>query len=317
MLLTASSPQKSSTKRQNMILSFCCLCLQFFNVQGKQPNIVLFLADDMGYGDLGANSQEFSETPNLDSLAKNGIGFTDMHAGSSVCSCSRAALLTGRQGLRTGMTANFGQKSLYGLSLNEILLPQLLLDSGYSTMALGKWHLGHHNDYFPQQRGFEHWIGIPYSWDMGCADGENGVDWYDNFCAAASFRLGCPKMWYDAGMCSGASAANPGVPLFNDGEIVQQPANLSLIASELDAAAVDYISQFSETQDETVKPFFLYYASPHMHAPMAYATSFKNSSTSNTIFGDALRELDNSVSTLRLVSAQCSLLISSLLVRLV
>jgi arylsulfatase A-like enzyme len=75
------------------------------------------------------------------------------------------------------MTANFGQAALYGMSLNEILLPELLAEVGYSTMALGKWHLGHHVEYLPQHRGFEHWVGIPYSWDMGCGDGENGVDW--------------------------------------------------------------------------------------------------------------------------------------------
>lgn len=60
------------------------------------------------------------------------------------------------------MGANFGQQSLYGMSLNEILLPQLLFEAGYSTMALGKWHLGHHVNYLPQHRGFEHWVGIPY-----------------------------------------------------------------------------------------------------------------------------------------------------------
>jgi hypothetical protein len=140
-------------------------------------------------------------------------------------------------------------------------------------------------------------------------------------------------------MCQGASAAEPGVPFYVDDDIIEQPVNLSMVTSQLDVAAVNYISQFSKTilstedqkkdnkmqghrekkkngylrseegfnhdllvveenDDAIVKslpPFFLYYATPHMHAPMAYAAKFKNASTSKTIYGDALREMDNSV----------------------
>jgi hypothetical protein len=137
-----------------------------------------------------------------------------MHAGSSVCTPARAALLTGRLGPRTGIIHNFGQKSLHGLSLEEVTLAEVLSSAGYDTHMVGKWHLGHAAGFLPHQRGFGSWLGIPYSWDMGCTDGENGVDWFDNFCAAAPYRLGCPSWWGDAGMCGGASAGQPGVPLF-------------------------------------------------------------------------------------------------------
>jgi len=64
---------------------------------------------------------------------------------------------------------------------------------------VGKWHLGHASGFLPHERGFDSWLGIPYSWDMGCSDGTNGVDWFDNFCAAAPYRLGCPAWWGDEG----------------------------------------------------------------------------------------------------------------------
>ena len=97
--------------------------------------------------------------------------FTDFHSAASVCTPSRASLLTGRLGLRTGVTNNFRQGSLGGLPLSELTLPEHLRDQAmYRTAMAGKWHLGTHPPYHPTYRGFQRYLGVPYSVDMGCTD---------------------------------------------------------------------------------------------------------------------------------------------------
>jgi hypothetical protein len=112
---------------------------------GSRPNIVVFFSDDTGWGDLGANGGAFdsaavpSETPHLDGLAAAGLRLTDFHTGASVCTPSRAALLTGRLGLRTGVTHNFGVASTMGLDRNESTIAEVLKGAGYDTKMIGKW----------------------------------------------------------------------------------------------------------------------------------------------------------------------------------
>lgn len=108
------------------------------NTTSNRPNFILMFADDFGWGDLGANFAETKETPNLDRLASNGVRFTDFHAGASVCTPSRAALLTGRLGKRTGVTHNFSPASVAGLPLNETTVAEMLKSSGYSTGMIGR-----------------------------------------------------------------------------------------------------------------------------------------------------------------------------------
>lgn len=97
-----------------------------------RPNFVILFLDDWGYGDLGANwPAAEGMTPNMDRLAAEGIRFTDFHVGSSVCSVSRAALLTGRLGLRTGVVHNFAVDSMFGLPRTENTIAELLKPAGY------------------------------------------------------------------------------------------------------------------------------------------------------------------------------------------
>ena len=131
-----------------------------------KPNIVFIFADDLGYGDLGCYGAQDIATPNIDRLANDGIRFTDFYSGSSVCSPSRAALLTGRLPQRMGMNGVFWPTSYTGLSPSEITIPEILKKSKYVTGMVGKWHLGHREKFLPLQQGFDYFFGVPYSNDM-------------------------------------------------------------------------------------------------------------------------------------------------------
>src|SRR6476646_1167380 len=109
------------------------------------PNIIIILADDLGYGDLGCYGHPTIRTPNLDRMAAEGLRFTDFYAGQSLCTPSRAALLTGRLAVRSGMGGGPGRHVLYpndkgGLQLAVNTIPQVLKKRGYVTGAIGKWH---------------------------------------------------------------------------------------------------------------------------------------------------------------------------------
>jgi len=136
------------------------------NDGGDRPNIVFILTDDMGYGDVGVFGAENINTPNIDRLAKEGIKFTDFYSASSVCSPSRAALMTGRYPQRMGINSVFFPQSFTGMPTSERTIAEVLNKAGYTTGLVGKWHLGHRKKYLPLQRGFDEYFGIPYSNDM-------------------------------------------------------------------------------------------------------------------------------------------------------
>jgi arylsulfatase len=133
--------------------------------QSRPPNIVLIYADDLGYGDLSCYGSNIL-TPNLDQMAAEGIRFTEFCSASSVCSPSRAALLTGRYPLRAGVPRVLDVNDEGGLSRAETTLADMLKANGYSTACIGKWHLGTRPGYLPTDRGFDEYFGIPYSNDM-------------------------------------------------------------------------------------------------------------------------------------------------------
>jgi arylsulfatase A-like enzyme len=133
----------------------------------RKPNFIVLFADDMGYGDLGCYGHPNIRTPHLDRMAQQGMRFTSGYAAASVCTPSRAGLLTGRYAKRAGLPGNLGPDSAGGLPLSEITLSQHLQGAGYRTMAIGKWHLGHNSrSYLPRQRGFDEYFGLLYSNDM-------------------------------------------------------------------------------------------------------------------------------------------------------
>jgi arylsulfatase A-like enzyme len=129
------------------------------------PNIILITADDLGYGDLGCQGSRIA-TPNLDRMAGEGVRFEHYYAGSAVSSPSRAALLTGRYPIRTGLTRVLMPTDDIGLPDSETTIARMLKPRGYRTMCIGKWHLGSQTRFLPLNRGFDEFFGIPYSNDM-------------------------------------------------------------------------------------------------------------------------------------------------------
>ena len=126
-----------------------------------KPNIIVILADDLGYGDTGAYGSPRVKTPNIDALARDGVRFTQGYVAHPVCAPSRAALMTGRYQTRFGYEFNpVGRDRTGGVSREEVFLPRILKDAGYSTGMVGKWHLGQPAGYHPLDRGFDSFFGV-------------------------------------------------------------------------------------------------------------------------------------------------------------
>jgi len=133
----------------------------------RPPNVVVVLADDLGYGDLGVQGSNLIATPNLDRLARQGVRMTDFYASANICTPSRAGLQTGRYPIRTGLAYEVIRASdTNGLPLSEITLAEALKPD-YATALVGKWHLGHVAPFWPPTKhGYDLFFGLPYSHDM-------------------------------------------------------------------------------------------------------------------------------------------------------
>ncbi len=144
------------------LLFLCLLSLVIFGcTEKKQPNIILIMADDLGYGDLGCYGGDHIQTPNIDRLADLGIRFLDYHSNGAVCSPTRAALMTGRYQQRCGIegvVTAAGHRHT-GLSAEEYTLADYLGSKGYTTGIIGKWHLGYDTAFFPGNNGFDYFKG--------------------------------------------------------------------------------------------------------------------------------------------------------------
>jgi uncharacterized sulfatase len=152
-------------------LFFALSLITSITLAAERPNVVIILADDMGYGDLGCYGHPTFKTPRIDRMAAEGAKLMQFNTPTAFCAPTRASLMTGRYPFRCGMTQNPApdggpEADALALPKSEITLANVLHDAGYATGMVGKWHLGHKAGSLPTERGFDEYLGIPYSNDM-------------------------------------------------------------------------------------------------------------------------------------------------------
>lgn len=153
------------------LIFLLCLACTISHAATRPPNVVLILADDLGYGDLGCYGNPKFKTPRIDRLAAEGAKLTQFNCPLPFCAPTRSSLMTGRYPFRCGLSQNPApdggpDADALRLPASEVLLPQMLKSAGYATGMIGKWHLGHKSGALPTDRGFDEYLGIPYSNDM-------------------------------------------------------------------------------------------------------------------------------------------------------
>jgi len=241
--------------------------------EATRPNIVIIFADDLGYGDLGCYGHPTIRTPNLDRMAAEGMRFTEFYSAAEVCTPSRAALLTGRYPIRSGMCHDqfrvLRPRSLGQLPDNEITLAEALKAKGYATGCIGKWHLGvpqFNPGGHPRKHGFDFYFGLPHSNDMDPT----------------------PVAPKGAGKLAEQRAEWWNAPLYRDDQIIERPADQTTLTRRYTDEAVKFI------QRNKTKPFFLYFPHTFPHTPLFASKDFAGKSPRG-IYGDVVEELDASV----------------------
>jgi arylsulfatase A len=260
----------TSALRRLVFLYFILMAGCISAAQEGKPNIIIILADDLGYGDLGCYGHPTIKTPNLDRMAAEGMRFTQFYSAAEVCTPSRAALLTGRYPIRSGMCHNqfrvLRRDSMGYLPDNEITMAQALRSSGYATACIGKWHLGNYMnnpDGHPRKHGFDYYFGLPHSNDMNpSGTGPKG----------APAKLQQDPAWWQA-------------PLYRNEEKLEQPTDQTQLTRRYTEEAVKFIGANRE------KSFFIYLPHTFPHVPLFASEKFNGKSTRG-LYGDVVEELD-------------------------
>ncbi len=224
----------------------------------RPPNLVVIMADDLGYGDLGYTGNASHATPHLDRLAEGGLRLDSFYVTSPVCTPTRVAFMTARHPVRVGFHALLWPTSSGGLPETERTLPEILREHGYRTGLMGKWHLGHSEPkYLPLNHGFDEFYGMPYPNDMGPMHTQ----------AAAR-----KETW-------------PPMPMMVGNEVVEAPINVNLLTQQYTSAAGRFIAEHHS------RPFFLFLSHAMPHSIVGASADFRGKSK-NGLYGDAVQELD-------------------------
>lgn len=234
----------------------------------RPPNLVILLADNLGYGDIEPFGSKLHRTPALNRMSREGCRFTSFYVTSGVCTPSRASLMTGCYAQRVGMHWNprDGQVlrplSPYGLHPRETTLAEVARQRGYATGLIGKWHLGDQLDFLPTRQGFQEFLGIPYSDDMTADVGQRLGDRFDG------------HTW-------------PPLPLMQNEQVVEAPVDRNGLTQRYTLAAQDFIRRHAK------RPFLLVlsHAMPGSTARPFASERFRGKSR-NGAWGDAIEELD-------------------------
>ncbi|KAF0190380.1 MAG: Steryl-sulfatase [Gammaproteobacteria bacterium] len=249
------------------------------------PNVIVILADDLGYQDLGVFGAPDIYTPNLDRMAQEGVRFTDFYA-HVTCGPSRAALMTGSYAPRANLSCTQSTNASTGINSNEITVAELLRDKGYATKIIGKWHLGDHPQFLPTRQGFNEFYGFPYSHDMW--------PFHPLTCPSANEdpRLVAARQRAAITGCDGCGASFclalgefPDLPLYSNQNIVAVNPDPGSLTQKFTRNAIQFIHQNRKG------PFFLYlpYSAPHV--PLSASAKFRGTS-SRGLYGDVVQELD-------------------------
>lgn len=269
----------------NLILAVLILGLFFISYSLRsqdtklpvKPNIVIIFADDLGYGDLSSYGHPTISTPNLDRMAYEGQKWTNFYVGSSVCTPSRAALMTGRLPVRNGLTSSkvgvFFPDSHNGLPADEITIAEQLKSAGYATGMVGKWHLGHKEEYLPTNHGFDDYYGIPYSNDMDHTGKITSMEQYFGR-YTDTYEERTPEEY--------------NVPIIRGTEVVERPAQQNTLTKRYTEEAVKWIKDHKEG------PFFMYLAHSLPHVPLFVSDEFRGTSKRG-LYGDVVEEIDHGV----------------------
>jgi arylsulfatase A len=252
-----------------VLISLFAVSLQSVLAEGK-PNVVVIFCDDLGYGDLGCFGHPTIATPNLDRMAAEGVKLTQFYSASPVCTPSRAALMTGRLPIRSGMCSDKRRvlfpNSAGGIPESEVTLAEAMKAAGYATACVGKWHLGHLPQFLPTSNGFDSYFGIPYSNDMDRVnDAPRG---------RKSFLDPKVEYW--------------NVPLMRNLEIAERPVDQTTITRRYTEEAVSFITKNKDN------PFFLYLPHSLPHVPLFRSKQFEGKSLRG-LYGDVIEEIDWSV----------------------
>ena len=254
---------------------FIALLFNFWSFYGFQnnnsPNYIVIFVDDMGYGDLGVYGNPTISTPYLDKMAYEGQKWTQFYSAASVCTPSRAALLTGRLPVRSGMASSKNPvlfpNSLSGLPATELTLAEKLKEKNYKTAIVGKWHLGHTKNYLPNNHGFDYYFGIPYSNDMDKINNNNYWSEYEN---------------------KELSSDSYNVPLMENFDIIERPVDQTTITSRYVDKTLQLINNYKNDN------FFIYLSHNLPHIPL-YASKRFLGKSKRGLYGDVIEEIDYGV----------------------